>query len=57
MATMTPPRIARAQRSALVLLVFAGTLNYVDRATLSGTRGKSPGAQAGAERNLTRSGR
>src|SRR3954449_1188378 len=32
---MTPPRIARAQRSALVLLVFAGTLNYVDRATLS----------------------
>jgi sugar phosphate permease len=35
MATMTPPRIARAQRSALVLLVFAGTLNYVDRATLS----------------------
>src|SRR3954452_8184269 len=36
MATpMTPPRIARAQRSALVLLVLAGTLNYVDRATLS----------------------
>src|SRR3954447_9901530 len=36
MATpMTPPRIARAQRSALILLVFAGTLNYVDRATLS----------------------
>src|SRR3954447_18089372 len=36
MATpMTPPRIARAQRSALILLVFAGTLNYVDRSTLS----------------------
>ena len=34
---MTPPRIARAQRSALILLVFAGTLNYVDRATLSVT--------------------
>jgi len=32
---MTPPRIARAQRSALILLVFAGPLNYVDRATLS----------------------
>ena len=32
---MTPPRIARAQRSALILLVFAGTLNYVDRATLA----------------------
>src|SRR5436305_2753773 len=36
MATpMTPPRIARAQRSALILLVFAGTLNYLDRSTLS----------------------
>src|SRR3954454_18904393 len=36
MATpMTTPGIARAQRSALVLLVLAGTLNYVDRATLS----------------------
>src|SRR5690242_2955486 len=30
-----PPRVRRAQLSALVLLVFAGTLNYVDRATLS----------------------
>ena len=30
-----PPRIKRVQVSALVLLVAAGTLNYVDRATLS----------------------
>ena len=30
-----PPRIRRAQVSALILLVAAGTLNYVDRATLS----------------------
>ena len=30
-----PPRIRRVQASALVLLVIAGTLNYVDRAALS----------------------
>ena len=30
-----PPRIRRGQTSALVLLVIAGTLNYVDRAALS----------------------
>ena len=30
-----PPRIRRVQVSALVLLVIAGTLNYVDRAALS----------------------
>lgn len=30
-----PPRVRRIQISALVLLVTAGTLNYVDRATLS----------------------
>ena len=33
--TLAPPRIRRMQLSALVLLVVAGTLNYVDRATLS----------------------
>jgi sugar phosphate permease len=31
----TPPRVKRAQRAALTLLVIAGTLNYIDRATLS----------------------
>src|ERR1700758_3289594 len=30
-----PPRIRRVQVSALLLLVIAGTLNYVDRAALS----------------------
>jgi sugar phosphate permease len=30
-----PSRITRVQVSALVLLVIAGTLNYVDRAALS----------------------
>ena len=30
-----PSRIRRVQTSALVLLVIAGTLNYVDRAALS----------------------
>jgi hypothetical protein len=30
-----PSRIRRVQASALVLLVIAGTLNYVDRAALS----------------------
>jgi len=30
-----PRRVRRIQISALVLLVTAGTLNYVDRATLS----------------------
>src|ERR1700739_3425501 len=30
-----PPGIRRVQTSALVLLVIAGTLNYVDRAALS----------------------
>jgi MFS transporter, ACS family, L-galactonate transporter len=33
--TRVPVRIKRAQRLALSLLVVAGTLNYVDRATLS----------------------
>lgn len=33
--TTTPPRVRRIQRSALILLVIAGTLNYVDRATLA----------------------
>jgi sugar phosphate permease len=33
--TPVPPRVRRVQLSALVLLVIAGTLNYVDRATLS----------------------
>ncbi|HYZ24484.1 MAG TPA: MFS transporter [Rhodopila sp.] len=31
----TPPRIRAVQRSALIMLVLAGTLNYIDRATLS----------------------
>src|ERR1700749_609882 len=30
-----PPRVRRVQASALVLLLIAGTLNYVDRAALS----------------------
>ncbi|MBV9248288.1 MAG: MFS transporter [Acetobacteraceae bacterium] len=30
-----PARIKRIQRSTLVLLILAGTLNYIDRATLS----------------------
>ena len=30
-----PLRIARIQRTALILVTFAGTLNYVDRATLA----------------------
>lgn len=30
-----PPRIRRSQRGALVMLVVAGTLNYLDRSTLS----------------------
>ncbi len=30
-----PPRVRRAQRSALIMLVIAGTLNYLDRSTLS----------------------
>lgn len=33
--TTTPLRVRRIQRSALILLVIAGTLNYVDRATLA----------------------
>ena len=33
--TTVPPRIKQIQRSTLVLLILAGTLNYVDRATLS----------------------
>lgn len=32
---VTPPRIRRVQRSALIVLVVAGTLNYLDRSTLS----------------------
>lgn len=35
MPSATPPRIKAAQRSALTVLVIAGTLNYIDRATLS----------------------
>jgi len=31
----TPSRIRSIQRTALTLLVFAGTLNYIDRATLA----------------------
>ena len=34
-APVVPPRILRIQRVALTLVVFAGTLNYVDRATLA----------------------
>jgi MFS family permease len=34
-STTRPPHIRAIQRSALVLLVLAGTLNYVDRATLA----------------------
>src|SRR5580698_269814 len=30
-----PPSIRRKQRTALIMLVFAGTLNYLDRSTLS----------------------
>ena len=30
-----PHRIRRAQRNALIMLVIAGTLNYLDRSTLS----------------------
>lgn len=33
--TATPPRIRSVQRTALTVLVLAGTLNYIDRATLS----------------------
>ena len=32
---VVPPRVKRVQRSTLLLLILAGTLNYVDRATLS----------------------
>ncbi|HVY18252.1 MAG TPA: MFS transporter [Rhodopila sp.] len=35
MPIVTPPRVRAAQRSALTVLVVAGTLNYIDRATLS----------------------
>jgi MFS family permease len=35
MAAKAPPRVKAAQRSALTVLVVAGTLNYIDRATLS----------------------
>jgi MFS family permease len=35
MAGPIPARIMRIQRTALILVVFAGTLNYVDRATLA----------------------
>ncbi len=34
-STVAPPRVRRAQRSALTMLVVAGTLNYLDRSTLS----------------------
>lgn len=33
--THAPIRVRRAQRSALTMLVIAGTLNYLDRSTLS----------------------
>lgn len=32
---IAPPSIRRRQRSALIMLVIAGTLNYLDRSTLS----------------------
>jgi MFS family permease len=35
MAAVAPPRVKAAQRSALTVLVIGGTLNYIDRATLS----------------------
>ena len=35
MAAKAPLRVKAAQRSALTVLVIAGTLNYIDRATLS----------------------
>src|ERR1700712_5010567 len=35
MAAKAPPRVKAAQRSALTVLVIAGTLNYINRATLS----------------------
>lgn len=35
MAAVAPPRVKAVQRSALTVLVIAGTLNYIDRATLS----------------------
>src|ERR1700758_3556375 len=35
MPIATPSRVRAAQRSALTVLVVAGTLNYIDRATLS----------------------
>ncbi len=35
MPIATPSRVRAAQRSALTILVVAGTLNYIDRATLS----------------------
>jgi sugar phosphate permease len=35
MPISTPSRVKAVQRSALTILVVAGTLNYIDRATLS----------------------
>ena len=35
MTLAAPPRVRTVQRSALTMLVIAGTLNYVDRATLA----------------------
>jgi MFS family permease len=35
MAAVVPPRVKAAQRMALTVLVIGGTLNYIDRATLS----------------------
>src|SRR5580698_9660943 len=35
MPIATPSRVRAVQRSALTVLVVAGTLNYIDRATLS----------------------
>src|SRR4051794_3826070 len=32
---IAPATIRRRQRTALIMLVFAGTLNYLDRSTLS----------------------
>ncbi len=31
----TPPRVKRIQRTALIMLVIAGSVNHIDRATLS----------------------
>ena len=35
MPTQATPRIVRAQRTALSILILSGTVNYLDRATLA----------------------